>query len=81
MLEHSDSTLIDGHSYLTLSEVCLRYGMSRKTLREKCNLSIFPAPCKINHKLWSAVVLLEYETKKKALCMKAFQRLLTAHGL
>ena len=40
MLEHSDSTLIDGHSYLTLSEVCLRYGMSRKTLREKCNLGM-----------------------------------------
>lgn len=81
MHDSPNGAFIDGHSYLTLTEVCSRYGMSRKTLRAKCNLGIFPAPCRINHKLWSAVVLLEYEAKKKALCMKAFQRLLTAHGL
>ena len=76
MREEQPLDHFDGQSYLTLAEVCHRYGMSSKTLRDRCDQGIFPGPCRINRKMWAVSVLSEYEAKKKALCAKAYQRLL-----
>lgn len=44
MREEQPLDHFDGQSYLTLAEVCRRYGMSSKTLRDRCDQGIFPAP-------------------------------------
>lgn len=61
--------------YLTASEVCRAYGLSRTTLLAKCRAGVFPSPCRLSKKLWSSEVLIEYEQKKKALCWNNYRRL------